>query len=163
MYQKTGVISEEKINELLPSRERREKGPYAIFECVERIPCDPCYTNCNLDAVTPMEDINDLPEVIYENCTGCGVCVGNCPGLACFVVDETFSENRASLQIPYEVRPLPEKGQKMMGLDRKGEPVCEVEILSVNDSKRLDNTCIITLAVPQEYIHKVRNIEMGAQ
>lgn len=163
MYKKTGAVSEEKIDEILPSRERREEGAYAVFECFEKIPCDPCSTNCNLDAVSPLEDINEVPELTYEKCNGCGLCVSNCPGLACFVVDETYTEDRSTVMIPYEMTPLPEPGQKAAGLNRKGEFVCEVEVIGVRDSENLDNTNVITIAVPDKYVHIIRNIGMGAQ
>ena len=65
---------EQKVRERLPSPERRKQGPYAVFECFQSIPCNPCYTACKFGAVKPLTDINDLPEVYYDKCTGCGLC-----------------------------------------------------------------------------------------
>ena len=42
---------EAKVQGILPSEERRQKGPYALFECFQNIPCNPCYTACKFNAV----------------------------------------------------------------------------------------------------------------
>lgn len=161
MFKKTGVVTEERIEEILPSEERRQEGPYAVFECFEEIPCNPCSTACKIGAVEDFDNINERPEIDYEECTGCGLCVSECPGLACFVIDETYSEAEATIKLPYELCPLPEEGQKLDALDRKGEVVCKAEVVKVQSSERLDNTNVITIAVPQEQIQVVRNIGMG--
>ena len=46
----------ERVLKLLPSEERRKKGPYAIFECFQQIPCNPCYTACRFGAVKELTD-----------------------------------------------------------------------------------------------------------
>ena len=58
MFEKIGVASEKMIKEILPSEERRQEGPYAIFECFEEIPCNPCFTGCKVGAVKPFNNIN---------------------------------------------------------------------------------------------------------
>lgn len=67
------------------------------------IPCNPCHNELPTGAVVEFKDINDQPEIDYEKCTGCGMCVAKCPGLACFVIDLTFSEDKALLKLPYEL------------------------------------------------------------
>jgi len=118
----TGIASREDIQKTTPPQRRREKGPFVVVECFQRIPCDPCYHACRFGAIKKMKDINDIPEVDWEKCTGCGVCVAACPGLAIFVVDETFSHDECLIAIPYEFTPLPKKGQRLLLLDRSGEP-----------------------------------------
>lgn len=139
----------------LPDPRRRKAGPYAVFECRERIPCDPCTSACKAGAVTGIEDINDVPSVDYEKCTGCGVCVSECPGLAVFVVDETYSEREAVVRIPYELLPLPEPGEEVTGLDRDGRGVCPAKVIRVE--KRKNRTHVVWLVVPKEFAMTVRH------
>lgn len=160
MLEKTGIASLEQIESSFPSMERLEKGPVAIIECFQRIPCNPCATSCKRGAIIPFEDINDLPNINHENCNGCSLCVFNCPGLAIMVVDYTYSETHVSFKIPYEFLPLPEKGQMVKGLNRKGDEICEAEVINVLNSKAMDRTPLVTVAVDKAYFKAFRNIKV---
>lgn len=161
MFDKTGVASLDMIKEILPSKERRKKGPYAVFECFQKIPCNPCYTSCKVGAVKEFEDINDIPQVDFEKCTGCGICVSNCPGLAIFVIDETYSDEEASVKIPYELLPLPTVGQEVQTLGRDGKLIGKGRVIKVQNSKALNKTNAITIAVPKDQAMLVRHIGLG--
>lgn len=151
------------INEdLLPSEERRNEGPYALCECDQRVPCNPCVTSCPTGAVS-LQNINDTPEVEFEKCMGCNQCVSSCPGLACFVIDETYSDDSALVTIPYEFLPLPDEGDVVRGLDRKGNFVSEVKVKKVDGAGEDGKTKVITIVVPQESVHRIRNIEIGEE
>ncbi|SKC39535.1 4Fe-4S dicluster domain-containing protein [Maledivibacter halophilus] len=163
MFKKTGIASNKMIEKLLPSAERRKKGPYAIFECFQEIPCNPCFTSCRVGAVEAFEDINHIPKVHHEKCSGCGLCVSACPGLACFVIDETYSDTEVLIKIPYEFLPLPKTGETVNGLDREGNIVTEVKVIKVQNNKKLDNTNVITIAVPKKFMLDVRNIQVGRE
>lgn len=158
MFKKTGVATKNMVEEKLPSKEIREKGPYAIFECFQEIPCNPCSTVCKSNAVKDFENINNIPEVDCENCTGCALCVSICPGLACFVIDETYSDNEVLIKLPYEFLPLPEVNSIVNALDREGRVVGKAKVLKVQDNKKLDHTNIVTITVPKEIFLDVRNI-----
>jgi len=158
MFNKTGVASKSMLEEKLPHKERREKGPYAIFECFQKIPCNPCSTVCKFKAVKDFKNINDMPEVDYDNCTGCAMCVSVCPGLACFVIDETYSDTEVIIKLPYEFLPLPEVPSIINALDREGKVIGKANVLKVNDSKKLDHTNVVTITVPKEIFMDVRNI-----
>lgn len=160
MLEKTGVPTAEQIEKAFPSEERLAKGPVAIIECYQNIPCNPCFTACNRNAIEKFEDINDLPKMNHDNCNGCGLCIANCPGLAIMVVDATYSKDEALIKIPYEFMPLPKEEQTVKGLDRKGQYVCDVKIVKVLNSKALDRTPIVSIAVPREYMKVVRNFGM---
>ena len=80
-----------------PSEERLQKGPVAILECFQKIPCAPCVKACPQGAITIGEDINEIPTFNADKCIGCGQCIVNCPGQAIFVVDLTYSEDCACL------------------------------------------------------------------
>lgn len=160
MLEKTGVPTAEQIEKAFPSEERLAKGPVAIIECYQNIPCNPCFTACNRSAIEKFEDINDLPKMNHNNCNGCGLCIANCPGLAIMVVDATYCKEEVLIKIPYEFIPLPDEGQIVKGLDREGNYVCDVKIVKVLNSKALDRTPIVSIAVPREYMKVVRNFGM---
>lgn len=149
---------EAKVQAILPSQERRKKGPYALFECFQNIPCNPCYTACKFNAVKPLTTITDTPETYFDNCVGCGACILACPGLAAFVIDESYSDTESLVKIPYEYMPLPEKGAIVDGVNRVGEVVCKVRVDKVMTAK--NKTSVVTLVVPKEYTHVVRGICM---
>lgn len=160
MLKNTGVATQEDINGVFPTEERLRKGPVAVIECYQKIPCNPCYTACHLGAITPFEDINDLPNFISEKCTGCGLCVAKCPGLAIMVIDATYSDTEAVMKIPYEFRPLPVEGDVVKGVDREGQYVDDVRIVKVQNPKSFDRTPIIWMAMKKEHIKTIRNIQM---
>ncbi|MGE5631074.1 MAG: (2Fe-2S)-binding protein [Caulobacteraceae bacterium] len=161
MLEKTGIATPENLAEVTPSKERLAKGPVAIIECFQRIPCNPCYTACKRGAIKEFEDINNRPNIDHEKCNGCGVCVSNCPGLAIFVIDETYSETEALVKIPYEFFPLPEVGSFVTALDREGKPVCRAKVEKVLNTQAQDRTPVVSLVVPKEFSMVVRclNIE----
>jgi len=160
MLEKTGVPTVEQIDSVFPSVERMNKGPVAVIECYQRIPCNPCYTACKRGAIKEFEDINDLPNIDFELCNGCTLCVSRCPGLAIMVIDATYSEDKALMKIPYEFLPLPKEGDVVKGLDREGNHVCDVKVVKVQNTKALDRTPIISIEVPKELIKTVRNIKL---
>ena len=150
---------ERRVIEILPSEERRAKGPYALFECFQNIPCNPCYTSCKFGAVKPLTNITDTPETYYDKCVGCGVCITVCPGLAAFVIDETFSPEESLVKIPYEYSPLPKPKQVVEGVNRIGEPVCKVRVEKVITFP--NKTSVVSLAVPKAMTHIVRGIQLA--
>ncbi|MFZ5966517.1 MAG: 4Fe-4S binding protein [Bacillota bacterium] len=160
MLERTGVPIAEQINSVFPSEERLAKGPVAIIECYQNIPCNPCFTACNRNAIKEFQDINDLPEINHDQCNGCGLCIAKCPGLAIMVLDAAYSEDEVLIKIPYEFTPLPKEGQTAKGLDREGRYVCDVTVVKVLNSRALDRTPIVSIAVPRGYLKAVRNFGM---
>jgi Fe-S-cluster-containing hydrogenase component 2/bacterioferritin-associated ferredoxin len=156
MLEITGIATPENIAEVTPSAERRAKGPVAVIECFQRIPCNPCQTACKREAIKEFEDINNRPNIDHDRCNGCAMCVSNCPGLSIFIVDETFSEKEALVKLPYEFLPLPEEGSYVTGTDREGKPVCRAKVHKVQNTKAQDRTPIISLIVPKEFSMTVR-------
>lgn len=153
-----GIPTEEDIKKMIPSSEAFDRGPVVIVECFQHIPCDPCAASCPSGAILPFKDINDLPEVDYERCTGCGLCIASCPGLAIFVVDMTYSDSEALIKLPFELLPVPRKGQVVSGLDRAGEKVADVKVDRVLTTKNKTN--VITIIVPRDLAMVIRNIRV---
>lgn len=159
---KDGLPEEAQLQANRPTAERLARGPVAIFECFERIPCNPCYESCPTGAVLPFADINDIPRVNYDLCTGCGNCVAACPGLAIFVVDETYAPNEALLKLPYEFSPLPDRDETVVVLDREGKAVGQGRVIRVQKGKNKLATPLVWVAVPKELSQVVRNIARRA-
>lgn len=136
--------------------EQCRKKCFAVAECTEQIPCDPCRNSCPCHAVTFSDDISSLPQIDIEKCIGCMRCVAACPGQAIFVIDGTYSETEGLVTIPYEFLPLPAEGAVVQLLDREGHGVANGMIHKVRTSKAFDRTALVTLRVPQAYLMEVR-------
>lgn len=156
-----GIPTKEDLAKVYPSEERMAKGAVSVVECFQKIPCNPCVKACARGAITMGKDINDLPEVDYEKCNGCGLCISLCPGLAIFVVDKSYSAEYALVSFPFEYVPVPEKGQYACGLNRAGEELGWFEVEKVRSGGAKNKTYTITLKVPQELAMEVRNIKVG--
>lgn len=153
-----GVPVKEEIEKVMPPEDILAKKPVVMVECFQNIPCDPCAASCPFGAILPFEDINDLPAVDYDKCTGCGICVTSCPGLAIFVLDMNYSDEEALIKLPYEMLPLPQKGEMVSGLDREGHKVAEVKVDKV--TKTRNKTYLISIVVPKELALIIRNIRV---
>lgn len=157
----TGIPTRDDIENKLPSAKRLAQGPVAIIECFQKIPCDPCYHSCKRGAICELTDINQIPHVDFAKCNGCGLCISNCPGLAIFVVDQTYDEEFGVVKMPYEFLPRPEVGDEVLALNFSGEEVCQGKIVEVRDGKSQDKTAVIGVAVPKKFLLEVRNIRVG--
>ena len=123
---KMGFLDSAELKEAgrYPSEERLAKGPVAVIECCQNIPCNPCETACKFGAIQVGDPITNLPVLDETKCIGCGVCITKCPGLAIFVVDK--SKEMATVSFPFEYLPLPEKGIPAAQSGRKSRP-CRAE------------------------------------
>ncbi len=161
----TGYLEYDELKSIqkVPDDERYSKGPVAVIECVQEIPCNPCEASCKRKAIKIGEPITNLPTVDFEKCVGCGVCVAKCSGMAIFIVDKTYSETTATVAFPYEYYPLPEKDQVIEAVNRKGEVVCEGKVIRVLNPANFDHTPVITIEIPKEYADEVRSMKREVQ
>ena len=157
MLERTGIPTDDDLEKVIPDKKRLARGPVVIIECFQKIPCDPCAISCKLGAIKPFKDINDLPQVDFDKCTGCGICISSCPGLAIFVIDMNYSEENSLIKLPHEMLPLPEKGEDVYALDRAGRVLGKVKVIKVLKIKNKTN--IISLEVPKGMAMKVRSIK----
>ena len=150
MLNKTGIPELDQVLSVFPDRKALLK-PKAILECYEDIPCNPCSTSCPFDAIEIGPNINKQPKLKVESCTGCGLCVPSCPGLA--IVIAQLKDDEAIFKIAYEFLPLPEKNTIWHGVNRSGDVICDARIDHVLISPKNDSTAIITVAVPETFLY----------
>ena len=158
---KKGYLTKKELidSNCYPSEKRLSEGPIAIIECNEKIPCNPCEVACRFHAISIGNPITNTP-VLNENlCTGCGVCIARCPGLAIFVIDKTYSEKEGLVLFPYEYLPLPLVGSSVEAVNRKGEVISSGKVIKVLNNKSLDRTPVVTIAVPKDKVDEVRGIK----
>ena len=158
MIKKTGVSTQKDLRSVTPPRHRLMKGPVAIVECFERIPCDPCVGACPKGAIQIEGNLNNLPKTDFELCNGCGLCISICPGLAIFVVDMSYSDSQALIMLPYEFLALPVKGEMVHGLDREGRVRCDAEVVRVLNTAAQDRTAVVSILVPKDLAMDIRSI-----
>lgn len=153
------TIEELKAQTKYPTEERFKRGPVAVIECTHHIPCNPCEGSCKFDAIHIGDNITSLPDLEEDNCIGCGVCVAQCPGLAIFIVDKTYSETEGTVSFPYEYYPTPEKGQEVEVVDRSGKVLGSGRVVKVQNPKSYDRTPVVTVAVDLDKVEEVRSIK----
>lgn len=150
MLDKTGIASKEQVLSRFPKKELLVKAK-AIIECYQDIPCNPCQTSCPFGAIFIGEDINQQPKLIVEKCTGCGICVTSCPGLA-IMLAKTERE-KAVFKIPYEFLPVPKVGEIWYAVDRSGEIIGDAFIEMVQSIPRQDKTVLVTVSTIIDYLY----------
>lgn len=157
----TGIPSAEELAGCpgRPSEERMKKGRVACVECVQEIPCNPCEGICPFHAITVGDQITNLPHLDESKCTGCGLCVANCPGLAIFVVDKSLGNGEGTVDFPFEYLPLPQKGDEVDAVGRDGQFVCKGTVMAVTKVKSYSGTAVVRLKVPVEYVDQVRSMK----
>jgi Fe-S-cluster-containing hydrogenase component 2 len=159
---KTGFLSQKELKEGkgIPSETRRRKGAVAVLECLEDIPCNPCEASCKYDAITVGEDITTPPRLTEDNCVGCRSCVPICPGQAIFIVNESLPDDKAAIEMSYEYRPLPDKGETVTALDRAGQEIGKATVTAVKKTEKMDQTATVIIEVPREWSMMARAIRL---
>lgn len=130
--------------------------PVAVIECQQEIPCNPCETACPQGAISVGEPITNLPRLDPEKCTGCGLCVTACPGLAIFLVKRDGV--RAEVTFPYEFLPRPAVGDVVEAVNREGQVVCPAQVTTVRQLRAADGTWLVTVSVPAGLADEVRGM-----
>ncbi len=154
---KKGYIDDNEILSFPGVPKKKVVGIHPVIECVQNIPCNPCQDACKNGCIKVGEIITKLPAVDPDmNCIGCGLCVALCPGQAIFLVDDDYSDDYATVTLPYEFLPYPKAGTKGIALSREGKRVCEAEVLYCRTNTAMDHTALLTIKVPKEMSMKAR-------
>jgi len=135
-----------------------KKAPkiYPVIECTQNIPCDPCGSCCPAGCILVDEaKITALPAIDEaKECAGCGLCVASCSGQAIFLLEKTGAA--CQITLPLEFLPLPVEGAKGAGLGRRGQRLCDAEVVAVKTGKAFDKTNLLTIKVPAQFAMDVR-------
>ena len=137
-----------------------DRKKVVVLECVEDIPCNPCEVSCPTGAIVVGTPITNLPRIDGEKCTGCGLCVAVCPGLAIFLVERNRPDGRSTVTLPCEILPLPKPGDEVRALDRQGRFLCMAKVLKVHEAKKYDRTRVVTVSVEKRFCDEARGIEV---
>lgn len=156
----TGYPSAEELAAIpgVPDKARLEKGPVAVIECAQEIPCNPCEPACPFGAIRVGQPITNLPALDGEACTGCGACIARCPGLAIFKVHKNYTDATALVEFPYEYFPVPQAGQTVRCAGRDGAYVVDGRVVRVSKPKKNDGTTVVAVEIPKAYCMQVRSI-----
>lgn len=128
----------------------------AIVECPEAIACNPCSTVCKFGAIY-VPKVDALPIVDIDKCTGCTQCLQICPGLAIHMVK--VEQETAEISVPYEFLPMPEKGETVSVLNRRGEVIGEGEVVRIlSREKSIGDTAVVTFRVNASLAEEARDI-----
>lgn len=160
MLAKDGFLDLEEVMDIpgFPGIEVLNNKKCVVIECKQNIPCNPCESACPHHAISIGNPITNLPVVDPEKCIGCGLCVAQCPGQACFLVDMSHEEYD-TVTLPYEYYPLPEKDQEVYGLSRDGKYVIKAVVVRIVLTKKNDRTAVIEVKVPKGF----RNISVDGK
>ena len=97
-----------------------------------------------------------------EVCSGQDVLQG--PGTVLdhgyLLIDESLPEDRASVMMPYEYRPLPVEGDVVTALDRAGHKLGDAKVIAVRQTKKMDQTATVTIEVPRDWSMRARAIRL---
>ena len=55
LLRREGLAVAEDLKGRLPDEVDKKRGPYAVIECFEEIPCNPCVVSCRFDAILPLK------------------------------------------------------------------------------------------------------------
>ena len=156
----TGVPSAEELASCpgIADAERFEKGPVAVIECFQEIPCNPCEHACSSGAITVGSPITRLPVLDAAKCIGCGECLAPCPGLAIFLVHKNYTASTSLVGFPYEYLPLPEEGDSVPCCGRDGNFIADGRVVKVKKTQAGDGTAVILVEIPKEFFMDIRGI-----
>ena len=129
-----------------------------FIDCPQEIPCNPCVFSCAVGAITINGPLTARPKTYPEKCIGCSNCVAACPGQACFLIDEDYSDTLSTIDFPYEFLPLPNPGDFVDARDNEGNTICRGQIVEVIERPAWSGTRVIRLAVPKSTVFDVRGI-----
>ncbi len=135
---------------------RLSRGPVAMIDCTECIPCNPCEAACKRKAISIGRPVTNLPVLDADACTGCGRCISRCPGLAIVVVDMSVPGDDALVSVAHELLPRPRPGEPVAAVDAEGNVLARGDVLKVRIGHA--HTPVVTVRIPRDVAMRVRGI-----
>lgn len=152
-----GYLSDDEVERFPGAAAANAVGIHPVIECTQNIPCNPCQDACRFGCIKVGEHMTTLPAIeVSARCVGCGMCVANCPGQAIFLIKKEEDTGTATVTLPYEFLPVPEKGTKGVALGRDGSVVCSAEVVDAKTAGPMDGTVLLTMKIPLEMSMKAR-------
>jgi len=108
-----------------------------IIRCDEEIPCNPCTSVCPVNAIQLEEKLGtimDIPRYL-GTCTGCGLCVLICPGLA-ITLARKLDDSSAEVILPHEFLTDFNVGDRIPVTDQTGQYLEDTEVLKIRFNKK---------------------------
>ena len=159
-FEEKGYLTLDELDSKIPNNDRHKKGPVAIIECIQKIPCNPWQFACTRKAIKDFKEINDIPDIDFDLCNGCGICIAQCPGLAIFVVWQDYNELESLVKIPFEFLPVPIEGNEYALLDRSGKVIGKGKVIKIQTNKNNPKTKILWITTPKELCMDTRGIKV---
>jgi hypothetical protein len=76
------------------------------------------------------------------------------------MIDESLPDDKATVMMPYEYRPLPEKGDVVTAMDRAGLELGKATVVKVRQTRKMDQTATVTIEVPRDWSMLARAIRI---
>mgnify|MGYP000861574349 FL=1 len=167
-WYRTGEILKSKPGETFSEHlPEASVGVVPVIHCTQEIPCNPCAALCPNGLIfVDDRDIRKVPEFLGNNycCQLCEQCVAGCPGLAITLLDYRSNADFPLVSIPYEfTRESIRQRDSVTVLDTQGNPLGDLEVLSVHQIKRSDRTLIVQVQAPKEYAKKIAGLRIQDQ
>ncbi|MDD4746338.1 MAG: FAD-dependent oxidoreductase [Salinivirgaceae bacterium] len=130
----------------MPTRERMEK-PFVIIDCLYGFACNPCSFACPQGAITKSSS-SSVPQIDFQKCIGCMICVTQCPGLAIFGYN--IQKQQLFLPVEFEIS----EGAEVFVVNNQGAKIGEgvvekvmkkpnkTNLARVKVTQRMDNDLI---------------------
>lgn len=126
----------------MPAAERTSK-PFVRIDCLYGFACNPCAFACPHGAITKSAT-NAVPQIDYDKCIGCMLCISQCPGLAIFGYD--LLKKRLFLPVEYEVK----EGSEVYLVNDAGEKMGEGILEKLLKKENKTNVARISVTSIQE-------------
>ncbi|HQO10401.1 MAG TPA: FAD-dependent oxidoreductase [Clostridiales bacterium] len=132
-----------------------------VFQCYQEIPCNPCTTVCPKGCISLVGDLSNILDTPYytnDLCTGCGMCVAICPGLAVSLARKT-GESSAEVILPHEYILNFKVGDRIDVTDIDGNILEKAEVLNIRYNKKY-KTNLVTVKMSLSNAHKAIGIRV---
>lgn len=128
-----------------------------MIDCTQDIPCNPCEKACPKGAIKIGEEINQMPSVDIDLCTGCGLCLLSCPGRAILMVQYNYDNDYSKITMPYEFLE-PEINSTVEVLNKEGTFICKGKVIKTKYFEDKEKCSLIEILIPKEHAFFVRAV-----